>query len=72
MAVEGVWGCYSLLSAMYLMLFLDIANRNTRIVQCEKCGTLFYSGLERVRYCSAECENPARALRAYHRKKGRS
>jgi hypothetical protein len=71
-AVEGVWGCYSLLGAMYLMLFLDIAHRNTRIVQCEKCGSLFYSDLERVRYCSAGCENRDRALRAYYRKKGGS
>jgi hypothetical protein len=71
-AVEGVWGCYSLLGAMYLMLFLDIASRGMRIVQCEKCGTLFYSDLARVRYCSFNCENQARALRAYYRKKGES
>ena len=69
-AVEGVWGCYSLLGAMYLMLFLDIASRGMRIVQCDKCGTLFYSDLARVRYCSFNCENQARALRAYYRKKG--
>ncbi len=68
----GVWGCYSLLEAMYLMLFLDIASRGTRIVQCEKCGALFYTDLERGRYCSATCENRARALRAYHKKKGGS
>ena len=70
--VEGVWGCYSLLHAMYLMLFLDIASRGMRIVQCEKCETLFYTELERGRYCSALCENRARALRAYHKKKGRT
>ena len=68
--VEGVWGCYSLLQAMYLMLFLDIASRGTRIVQCDKCSKLFYSGLQRGKYCSPECENRARALRSYHKKKG--
>jgi hypothetical protein len=70
-ALEGVWGCYSLIHAMYLMLFLDIASRSARIVQCEKCGTLFYTELQRGRYCSATCENRARALRAYHQKKGK-
>jgi hypothetical protein len=71
-AVTGVWGCHSLLDAMYLMLFLDVASRGTRVVQCEKCGTVFYTELESGRYCSALCENRARALRAYHNKKGRS
>ena len=71
-AIEGVWGCYSLHQAMYLMLFLDIASRGMRIAQCEKCETLFYTQRERGRYCSALCENRARALRAYHNKKGRS
>jgi hypothetical protein len=67
--VTGVWGCYSLLEAMYLMLFLDIAGWRGRIAQCEKCGSLFYTELERGKYCSPNCENRARALRAYHRKR---
>jgi hypothetical protein len=70
--VEGIWGCYSLLEAMYLMLFLDIASRNARILQCEKCSRLFYSGRERGKYCSTTCENRARALRSYYKKKGGS
>jgi len=70
--LTGVWGCYSLLEAMYLMLFLDIAGGGAKIVQCEKCGALFYTERERGKYCSAKCENRARALRAYHKKKGGS
>jgi hypothetical protein len=68
--VRGVWGCYSLLEAMYLMLFLDIASRNAKIVQCEKCSRLFYSSRQKGKYCSPECENRARALRSYYKKKG--
>jgi hypothetical protein len=66
--VTGVWGCYSLLEAMYLMLFLDIAGWSGRIAECEKCHTLFYTALDRCRYCSPACENRSRSLRAYHRK----
>jgi len=66
--VSAAWPCYSLLEAMYLMLFLDIAGRGARIAQCEKCMTIFYTALDRGKYCSSECENRARALRAYHRK----
>jgi hypothetical protein len=66
--VEGVWACYSLYQALYLMLFLDIASRSSRIVTCQKCGRLFYADRERVTYCSEVCENRARSLRAYHRK----
>jgi hypothetical protein len=66
--VTAVWGCYTLLQAMYLMLFLDIAGWSGRIVQCEKCHSVFYTGLDRVKYCSPVCENRARALRAYHKK----
>jgi hypothetical protein len=68
--VTGVWGCYSLLEAMYLMLFLDIAGWSERIAQCEKCHSLFYTALKKCKYCSPICENRARALRAYHNKKG--
>jgi predicted RNA-binding Zn ribbon-like protein len=70
--VTAVWGCYTLLQAMYLMLFLDIAGWTGRITQCEKCHSLFYTVLKRTRYCTTECENRARALRAYHKKKGGS
>jgi len=69
--LTGVWGCYTLLQAMYLMLFLDVAGWSGRIVQCEKCHSLFYTALDRGKYCSPACENRARALRAYHNKKGR-
>jgi hypothetical protein len=69
-ALTGVWGCYSLLEAMYLMLFLDIAGRMGRIMECEKCGLPFYTTLDKGKYCSSVCENRARALRAYHKKKG--
>lgn len=68
--ISGVWGCHTLLQAMYLMLFLDIVGWGGRIAQCEKCNSLFYSALDKGRYCSAPCENRARALRAYHKKKG--
>jgi hypothetical protein len=71
-AVSGVWGCYSLLKAMYLMLFLDIAGWSGRIAQCEKCRSLFYTAVDRGKYCTPVCENRARALRAYHNKKGGS
>jgi hypothetical protein len=71
-AVTGVWGCYSLLQAMYLMLFLDIAGWSGRIAQCEKCHSLFYTALQKAKYCSPACENRARALRAYHKKAGAS
>jgi hypothetical protein len=71
-SVTGVWGCYSLLQAMYLMLFLDIAGWSGRIAQCEKCQSLFYTALDRGKYCTPVCENRARALRAYHNKKGGS
>ncbi len=71
-AVTGVWGCYTLLEAMYLMLFFDIAGWRGRITQCEKCRSLFYTTLERGKYCTPVCENRARALRAYHNKKGGS
>ncbi len=71
-AVTGVWGCYTLLEAMYLMLFLDIAGWTGRITQCEKCCLLFYTTLDRGNYCSPVCENRARALRAYHNRKGES
>ncbi len=67
-SIEGFWACYSLLQALYLMLFLDIASRGVRIVSCEKCTRLFYADRERVMYCSPMCENRARALRAYHKK----
>ena len=71
--VTGVWGCYSLLEAMYLMLFLDIASWwSGRISQCEKCHRLFYTALERGKYCSPLCENRARALRAYHNRAARN
>ena len=70
--VAGVWGCYSLLQAMYLMLFLDIAGWSGRIAQCEKCHTLFYTALDKGKYCSPLCENRARALRAYYTRKGGS
>jgi len=66
--VEGVWACYTLYQALYLMLFLDIASRRSRIVTCQKCSRLFYADRERVTYCSEICENRARSLRAYHRK----
>jgi hypothetical protein len=69
-AVTGVWGCYSLLEAMYLMLFLDIAGWSGRIAQCEKCRSLFYTTLNKGKYCTPVCENRARALRAYHNKNG--
>lgn len=71
-AVTGVWGCYSLLEAMYLMLFFDIAAWSGRITQCEKCRSLFYTTLDRGKYCTPVCENRARALRAYHKRKGGS
>jgi hypothetical protein len=70
--ITGVWGCYSLLEAMYLMLFLDIAGWTARITQCERCGSLFYTTLERTQYCSLLCENRARALRSYYRRRGGS
>ena len=70
--VTGVWGCYSLLESMYLMLFLDIVGGSGRIAQCEKCHTLFYTALDKGKYCSPVCENRDRALRAYHKKKGRA
>jgi len=68
-AIAGVWPCYALLDAMYLMLFLDIASRGARIAQCEKCARLFYTDREKGKYCSTVCENRARALRAYHRRR---
>jgi hypothetical protein len=67
-SVTAVWGCYTLLEAMYLMLFLDIAGWNGQIVQCEKCHSVFYSALQRGKYCSTKCENRARALRSYYKK----
>jgi hypothetical protein len=70
--LRGVWGCYSLLEAMYLMLFLDIAGWSGRITQCEKCHTLFWTTLDKGKYCSPVCENQDRSLRAYHRRKGDS
>jgi hypothetical protein len=70
--LDGVWGCYSLIQALYLMLFLDVASRNTRIVICEKCGKLFYGNQRDVSFCSYVCENRSRALRAYHRGKATS
>ncbi len=70
--ITGVWGCYSLLEAMYLMLFFDIAGWSGRIAQCEKCGSVFYTTLDKGKYCTPMCENRARALRAYHNKKGGS
>ncbi len=66
--IAGVWPCYSLLEAMYLMLFLDIASCGVRIAQCEKCLKLFYTDRKKGKYCSAICENRARALRAYYRR----
>ena len=71
-AVTAVWGRYTLLQAMYLMLFLDIAGWTGRITQCEKCHSLFYTVLKRTKYCSTKCENRDRALRAYYKKKGGS
>ena len=72
MGLSGVWACYTLLQAMYLMLFLDIAGWAARIAECEKCHSLFYADRNKVRYCSPNCENRARSLRAYYRKKGDS
>ncbi|MGA7647764.1 MAG: hypothetical protein WBW01_14730 [Terriglobales bacterium] len=67
--VTSVWGCYSLLEAMYLMLFLDITGWRGRIAQCGKCGLLFYTTLDKGKYCTTVCENRARALRAYYQNK---
>lgn len=67
-SVEGVWGCYSLLASLYLMLFLDLVGHAHTVVACQKCGKTFYADRPRVSYCSALCENRARSLRAYYKK----
>jgi len=67
-SVEAVWGCYSLLASLYLMLFLDLIGAH-RTVACRKCGMIFYADRSRVLYCSGLCENRARALRAYYKTK---
>jgi hypothetical protein len=64
--IEPLWVSTSLLSSLAMMAFLDLSERKGRLLRCETCGTLFFSGAHQAKYCSERCRNRAQK-RAYRK-----
>lgn len=58
------WRCDSLLSSLYMMLFIDIT-RGVHTKRCthKKCGKYFESSTKENKYCTEACERKARQQR---------
>ena len=71
-SVNFSWEFDSLLSAMYLMLFLDLT-QGKKLRKCAHiyCGRFFIANRDDTKYCSPQCQNRARIRRFTLRKKAK-
>jgi hypothetical protein len=67
--LERTWRCKDLISALYMMLFLDL-DHNRRLVRCPGCGAFFQDAKQNVVFCSSRCETRMR-VRKWWRRNGK-
>jgi hypothetical protein len=68
-SISRTWQCRTLLEALYMMFFLDLA-QGRRILHCNNCGILFAESKRNVKFCGQRCETRHR-VREWWRRHGK-